>query len=454
MSQQTNPSTPKPTGEAALYSFLGKPPMAEVVPLALQHVVAMVVGCITMPMIVAKTAGVSGADTILMVQASLFSAALAILIQVFAFGGIGSGLPVIIGSGFSFLPSLLAIVGDYGVAAMLGAQLIGAVLGILVGIFFRRIRFLFPPLVTACVVITIGVSLYKTAVNYMAGGDTLAADYGSYQNWMVALVTLASVIFFGQFCKGILKITATLLGMLVGYLLALALGMISFDGLAQAGWFQLPRPMHFGVDFNLNAIIMLGIVFIVNAVQDIGQLEATASGAYGRPATAKEISGGVIANNISSLIGGFLGGVPTATCGQNVGIVVTTKVVNRRVFALAGGIVMVAAFMPKFSGLLITIPQPVLGGATMTVFASIAMTGVRMLAGEGLSPRSMFIAGLSLAIALGISMVQGEFAKFPEMFRSIFDQSPIVVVAIFSILLNLIIPKEKPKMAEPAPKAE
>ena len=439
-------TTKQAIDESALYSFTGEAPLQKAVPLALQHVVAMVVGCITMPMLVAGVAGVSNSNQIIMVQASLFCASVAIFLQVFHFKGVGSGLPVIIGSGFAFLPTLVAIVSDYGMAGMLGAQVVGALLGVLVGVFFKYISFLFPPLVTASVVITIGISLYPTAVNYMAGGNAKSATYGSVHNWIIAAITLITVIICNQFCKGILKASSTLAGMVVGYFTALLMGDITFDSIGTAGWFQLPQPLHFGIEFHPSAIIMLGIVFIVNAVQDIGQFEATANGAYNRGATDKELSGGVIANNLASMLGGFLGGTPTATCGQNVGIVVTTKVINRTVFALAGAIVALAAFMPKLAAVLITIPQPVLGGATLSVFASIAMTGIRMLSKEGLSPRSVFIAGLSIAFATGVVQTKGAFALFPTWFSSIFGSSQVILVALMSIILNLIIPNgEKEK---------
>ena len=427
-----------------LYSPRGKVSLGQAVPMALQHVVAMVVGCISMPMLVAGAGGLAGKEQIVMVQASLLGAAIAIFLQHYPIRGlVGSGLPVMIGSGFAFLPTLSSIVGQYGMAAMLGAQLFGALMGILVGVFFKYIRRLFPPIVTGSVVVTIGISLYDTAINYMAGGVSTATDYGSMKNWLLALITLATVIVCGQFGKGMVKASSTLLGMVVGYLVALAMGMIDFSGIGEAAWFQLPQPLHFGVEFVPSAMVALGIVFVVNAVQDMGQLEASANGAFDRNATPGEISGGVIANNIAGMIGGLLGGSPVATAGQNVGIVTTTKVINRKVFTLAAGIVALAALMPKFALILTTIPQPVLGGATITVFASIAMTGVRMLAREGLSARSMFIAGLSIALAIGIPQTANVFAGFPQWMTDIFGRSEVSIVAISSILLNLIVPKEQ-----------
>ena len=439
-----NTVTKSAPSESALFERTGMPPLGKAIPLALQHVVAMVVGCITMPMIVASTAGVSASDQIIMVQGSLLVAALAVLLQAFGLTGfVSSGLPIMVGSGFAFLPTLRSVVELHGIGGMAGAQIAGACLGMLVGLVFKKIRFLFPPIVTASVVLTIGISLYDTAVNYMAGGSASDPYYGSPRNWLLAFITLATVIICGQFCKGMIKASATLIGMVVGYMVALCMGMIQFDSVGSAAWVQLPEPLHFAPTFSLSAIVSLGIVFMVNAVQDIGQFEATANGAYERAATSSEITGGVIGNNLCSLLGGILGGVPVACAGQNVGIVVTTKVINRVVFGIAGGVVAVAALVPKLSAILITIPQPVLGGATITVFGSIAMTGVRMLARDGLSNRSVFIAGLSVALAVGIPQTANAFAGCPAWVGQIFGGSEVIVVALSAILLNLILPKEQ-----------
>ncbi|MDL2248335.1 purine/pyrimidine permease [Tyzzerella sp. OttesenSCG-928-J15] len=432
------------TVDNPLYQRDGRPSFAKAVPMALQHVVAMVVGCVTMPMIIAATAGVSAADQIIMVQASLFAAALAIILQSFGVKGVfSSGLPVMVGSGFAFLPTLRMIVEAGGVGAMAGAQIAGACVGIAVGLCFKKIRFLFPPIVTASVVLTIGISLYTTAVNYMAGGTPSDPMFGSMRNWALAMITLVTVIICGQFFKGLVKASATLIGMATGYIAAMAMGLIQFGDVSAAGWLQIPAPFHFAPEFSLSAVISLGIVFMVNAVQDIGQFEATSNGVYEREAQAAEITGGVIGNNLCSLLAGVLGGMPVATAGQNVGIVVTTKVINRMVFGIAGAIVMAAALIPKLSALFITIPLPVLGGATITVFGSIAMTGVRMLARDGLSPRSMFISGLSIALAIGIPRVNGVFAGFPSWFGQIFGSSEVIIAAITAVLLNLLLPKEK-----------
>ncbi len=414
----------------------------QAVPLALQHVVAMVVGCVTVPTILGTAGGIGSDDLVIMMQASLFCAAIAILIHAFGKKGVGSNLPVIIGSGFAFIPTLTSIVKTDGMSGVLGAQLVGALVGILVGLSFKKIRFLFPPIVTASVVLTVGISLYGTAVNYMAGGS--GSDiYGTPKAWIVALITLGSVLFFSQYCKGILKVSATLLGLLVGYFAATFMGMVDFTRVADASFIALPRPFHFGMSFSAGAIVSMIIIFVINSIQDIGQFEATTAGAFNRKATDKELSGGIIGNNISSALGAIFGGTPNATCGQNVGIVVTTGVTDRIVFVVSALIILVAALVPKLAALFLTIPLPVLGGATVTVFGSIAMTGVRMLSSAGLTPRNLSISGLAVAMAVGLSRTPGAFENCPEIIATVFGGSEIVVVALVAIVLNLILPKEK-----------
>jgi NCS2 family nucleobase:cation symporter-2 len=414
----------------------------EVVPLALQHVVAMVVGCVTVPTILGTAGGIASDDLVIMMQASLLCAAIAILIHAFGKFGVGCKLPVIIGSGFAFIPTLTSIVKTDGMSGVLGAQLIGAMVGILVGLSFKKIRFLFPPIVTASVVLTVGISLYGTAVKYMAGGEK-SPIFGTPKAWIVALITLGSVLFFSQFCKGILKVSATLLGLIIGYIVAACFGMVDFTRVANAAVVALPKPFHFGLSFSVGGVVSMIIIFVINSIQDIGQFEATTAGAFNRKATDKELSGGIIGNNISSAIGAILGGTPNATCGQNVGIVVTTGVTERIVFVVAALIIMVTALIPKLAEVFLTIPLPVLGGATITVFGSIAMTGVRMLSGAGLTPRNLSIAGLSVALAVGLSRTPGAFESCPEVIRMIFGGSEIVIVALIAIVLNLILPKEK-----------
>lgn len=412
---------------ASVFELNGVPKLTQAFPLALQHVVAMIVGCVTPAIVIAEMAGLNEGDKVIFVQAALFIAAVSTLIQLFPLGGrIGSGLPVIMGVSFAYLPSMQAIVGNFDIATILGAQLIGGVVAIFVGIFVTKLRKLFPPLITGTVVFTIGLSLYPTAVKYMAGGQS-SPNYGAWQNWLVAFLTLAVVVALNHFAKGILKLASILIGMLVGYIISGFFGMIDFSAVQGAGIFQIPRPMYFGMKFEASAVMTLVILFIINSVQAIGDLSATSGGGLDREPTDKELSGGIIGYGITNILGSFFGGLPTATFSQNVGIVATTKVVNRVVLGLAAGIILLAGFVPKFSALLTTIPQCVLGGATISVFASIAMTGIKLVVQQPLTYRNTSIVGLSVALGMGITQCSDALAQLPAWVTTVFGKSPVVV---------------------------
>lgn len=428
---------------ASVFELNGVPKLTQAFPLALQHVVAMIVGCVTPAIVIAEMAGLNEGDKVIFVQAALFIAAVSTLIQLFPLGGrIGSGLPVIMGVSFAYLPSMQAIVGNFDIATILGAQLIGGVVAIFVGIFVTKLRKLFPPLIAGTVVFTIGLSLYPTAVKYMAGGQS-SPNYGAWQNWLVAFLTLAVVVALNHFAKGILKLASILIGMIVGYIISGFFGMIDFSAVQGAGIFQIPRPMYFGMKFETSAVMTLVILFIINSVQAIGDLSATSGGGLDREPTDKELSGGIIGYGITNILGSFFGGLPTATFSQNVGIVATTKVVNRVVLGLAAGIILLAGFVPKFSALLTTIPQCVLGGATISVFASIAMTGIKLVVQQPLTYRNTSIVGLSVALGMGITQCSDALAQLPAWVTTVFGKSPVVVTTIAAILLNVILPKDK-----------
>ena len=434
---------------ASVFELNGVPSFGQALPLALQHVVAMIVGCVTPSIIVAGVAGINDSDRVILIQAALFCSAISTLLQLFPFikfGNfqLGSALPVIMGISFAYVPSMQAIAGTYDIATILGAQVVGGVVAIIVGFCIRKIRILFPPLVTGTVVFTIGLSLYLTAVNYMAGGTSSDA-YGSWQNWLVAFFTLAVVTGLNHFAKGFLKLASILIGIVAGYILAIPFGLVDLSGVQSAGLFQLPQPLHFSMSFEPSACIAIGLLFAINSIQAIGDFSATTSGSMNRMPENKELQGGIVMYGISNILCAFLGGLPTATYSQNVGIVTTTKVINRCVLGLAAIILMIAGFVPKFSGLLTTIPQCVLGGATISVFASIAMTGIKLIFQQEMNFRNTSIVGLSVALGMGITQASGSLAAFPEWVTTVFGSSPVVVATLMAILLNVILPKEEKK---------
>lgn len=431
---------------ASIFELDGFPNFAEAIPLALQHVVAMIVGCITPAIIVANVAQVSDADRVIMIQVSLVVSALSTLLQLFGVGTktfrVGARLPMIIGISFAYVPSMTAIAGTSGISAILGAQIVGGIIAVIVGLFVKSIQKFFPPLVTGTVVFTIGLSLYSVAVNYMAGGKG-KDNYGSIQNWAIALITLIIVIGLNNFGKGLVKLASILIAMIIGYIIALCTGMINFSSVASAGIFSLPQPLHFGITFDPAACIAIGLLFAINSIQAIGDFTATTSGAMDRLPTGDELKSGIIGYGITNIIAALLGGLPSATYSQNVGIVTTTKVINRVVLGMSAIIILVAGLIPKFSAVLTTIPLCVLGGATISVFASIAMTGVKLIFTEKMDFRNTSIVGLAVALGVGLSQAQESLAAFPPAFTTIFGKSPVVVATIVAIILNVVLPKSK-----------
>ena len=440
-----------------LFQPRGIPPLGASVSLALQHLVAMIVGCVTPAIIISNAIGLPQSDQVLLIQASLVMSAVSTLLQLFPIGGrFGSGLPVILGVSFAYVPSMQAIAAEGGgIASIAGAMVVGGVVAILVGIFVKRIRKFFPPVITGTVVFTIGLSLYPTAINYMAGGTgntyesvveqqglTEALVYGSWQNWLIAALTLAAVLVLNHKARGICKLASILIGMLFGYVVALCFGMVSFADVGDAAWFALPQPLHFGLKFDFASCVAIGLLFAINSIQAIGDFTATTVGGLDRDPTDQELQGGIIAYGASNILTALVGGLPTATYSQNVGIVTTNKVVNRTVFAIAAGFLLLAGVSPKFAALLTTIPQCVLGGATVTVFSTIAMTGMKLIASQDLNARNTTIVGLSAALGVGISQASSALSQFPDAVTMVFGKSPVVIATLLAILLNLILPKE------------
>ncbi len=428
-----------PQRNASVFDFSGRPPLGKALPLSLQHILAMIMGTVTVPIIVVGAAGGSLADQMLLIQVSLIASAIATLLQLYGVGRCGARLPTIFGVGFAYVPTLVAVGGQYGIGGILGAQVVGGIAMILVGLFITRIRHLFPPIVAGVVVLVIGLSLYDIAIHYMAGGVG-ADDYGDPRHWLVALVTLLVVLGVSQFARGFMKLAAIICGIAVGYVLALALGMVDFSPVREASWFSAPRLLPYSLEFHPAAILSVVIICVVNSVQTIGDLSATSVGGMNREPSTRELFGGLLGNGATTALGSFFGAMPTSSYSQNVGIVAMTKVINRSVLALAALFLLVAGLVPKFGAVMTTIPYPVLGGATITVFGMITMTGIQLITKAELSSRNMTIASLAVALSMGVYAAPEAIEAFPEMLQLVLGGSPIVIAAVVAFTLNLVLP--------------
>lgn len=437
-------SKPNNVASQSLFNLEGRPSLATSLPMSIQHLLAMVVGNVLPALVLSGAIGLSPEQQIQLVQASMFIAAVGTFIQTTPIFGIGAKLPVIIGVSFAYIPTILAIGIEYGPPAIFGAQIVGGIVAYLVGLFIKPIRKYFPPMVAGTVVFTIGLSLYRVAVNYMAGGfQSTDPRYGGLIYWGIAVLTLAVVLICNMFGKGLVKLAAILIGIIVGYIASLMAGIVSFESIANASWFNLPALMPYPIEFPLAAVLSMAIMYVVNSVQAVGDLSGTTVGGMDREPTDEELSGGIKANGLVSLIGSFIGGLPTATYSQNVGIVAMTKVVSLHIFRITALMILIAGLIPKFGAVVTSIPQAVIGGATISVFAQITMTGMKLIVQDELSVRNTTIVGLGIALGMGITQIPKEGLQyFPEWFTMVFTSSPVVLATVVVFLLNILLPKK------------
>ena len=436
---QTNTSS-----SSELFKLDGKPTFGQAFPQAMQHVLAMLVGNITPPMLIASTLSLSAADQIMLTQAAMLIGGITTLLQLFPVLGFGMGLPNVMGVAFAYMPILTMIGTQYGIAAIFGSQLVAGFVSIFIGMFMGKIRRFFPPIVSGTVVLSIGLSLYETAITYMGGGSATqsAGTFGSPEFWILAIVTLVVTLACSLFGKGYLKVSGMLIGIVVGYVIALLIGgIVDFSTFNEAGLISVPIPFHFGLEFHADAIIMMILMYVVQAVQTIGDVSSTAMGGFNREATDKELGGAIKGQSICGMIGAIIGGLPTDPYSQNVGLICTTKVVAKRVFLIVGVIMLAAGFCPKFGALMTTIPQPVLGGATVTVFAAITMSGIQLLGEQPMNYRNKLIVGIALAIGVGIDAVPDVLQFCPQLAKNILGSS-LMVSFLIVFILNIIVPED------------
>lgn len=424
------------------YHIDGVPPLKEAIPLGLQHIFAMFLSNIAVPIIVAGVVGIEGKDLTILVQSAMVMAGVATIIQCYPIWKIGARLPIVMGTSFGFLPTNIAIASSYGISGLLGASFIGGLFCGIFGFFIKPLRRFFPKIVTGTVVLTIGLSLLPTGIIAMAGGSG-SENFGSAKNWLVALLVMATVIFLNQYAKGMAKTSSILIGITLGYIVALPLNMVDFSMIREAGWFQIPKPFYFPMSFKWGAILPMMIMFIVTAVETLGDVTAITMGGADREPTEEELAGSVISNGFTSSLAAIFNALPNTSFSQNVGMISFTKIMSRYVVAVGSIFLILGGLIPKFGALISTLPQAVIGGASIIIFSQISLTGIEILTSEPLNERAKLIIGLSLVFGLGLNQVPSAMEAFPSLLRLIFGESGIVIACLVSIILNIIIPEKK-----------
>lgn len=425
-----------------LYQLDGRVPMLKAIPFGLQHVLAMFVSNITPIIILANVVGISPELSAALIQNCMVIAGIGTLIQLYPVWRIGSKLPVVMGISFTFLSLAIFIGTTQGMGTLMGAIVIGGIFEGFLGLFAKYWIRIITPIVAATVVTAIGFSLLPIGANSFAGGQE-AADFGSMQNWIVGTVTLFVCLGCQIFAKGFLRSLSVLIGLIVGYILAVCMGMVDFSGLQNVGIVSLPKFMPFKLEFNVGAILSIIAIFMVSATETIGDTSALCSGALKRNVTGRELSGSISTDGFVSTIAGLFGCTPITSFSQNVGLASLSGVVNRFAIATGAIIMIIGGIFPFVGALLTTIPQAVLGGCTIVMFGSIMYAGITMMAKCGFSDRNMIIVALSLSIGLGFTQATGMFAIFPQIIQTVFAENCVAVVFLLAVLLSFILPKEK-----------
>lgn len=424
-----------------IYRLDGRVPIGKAIPFGLQHVLAMFVANIAPIMIVAAASGLSESEKAMLIQNAMFIAGIATLIQLYPVWRVGAKLPIVMGVSFTFV-SILSFVGvTYGYPYVVGAVLIGGIFEGVLGLFAKYWRKLISPIVSATVVTTIGFSLLSVGAASFGGGSG-SESFGSATNLILGTVTLVSCLLFNILAKSFWKQLSVLFGLIVGYILAVILGVVDFSGIFAGGFISIPRFLPFVPQFNMGAIVSVVIIFLVSATETIGDTTAMVATGLDREITDKEISGSLACDGFASSVSSLFGCLPVTSFSQNVGLIAMTKVVNRFTIMTGAACMILAGLFPPIGAFFATLPDAVLGGCTIMMFGSIVVSGMRMVGSCGFTQRNITIVALSMGVGIGFTQVPEIFSIFPETFQNVFANNCVAIVFVVSILVNIFLPKD------------
>ncbi|MFT5785438.1 MAG: xanthine permease [Ascidiaceihabitans sp.] len=431
------------------------PPLAQAIPLGIQHVLAMFVSNVTPAIIIAGVAGFGfgapGADIpalIYLIQMAMLFAGVATLIQTIGIGPVGARLPIVQGTSFAFLPVMIPAMigaGTAGLAGLMTGVLIGGLFHAFLGLFVGRIRFALPPLVTGLIVLMIGLLLIKVGIQYAAGGagdfNMSKPSWGGASNWFQAGVVIFVTLGLKFFTRGLLSVAAVLIGLIAGYVVAYIMGDVSMGGVGRAGWFELPSPFKFGFELNWAIIIGMCLMAFISAIETVGDVSGITKGGAGREATDEEVVGATFADGIGTAIAGVFGSLPNTSFSQNVGLIAMTGVMSRHVVTIGAIFLIICGLIPKVGAIINTVPIQVLGGGVIVMFGMVAAAGASMLSDVTWNSRNMVIFAVALSVGLGLQQVPNAMSFLGDTARILLT-SGLLPAAFIAIVLNLLLPED------------
>lgn len=438
-------STPTSAGKTGLiYGLNDRPPLRETLFAAAQHLLAIFVAIVTPPLIIASALKLDTETTSFLVSMSLMVSGVATFIQCRRLGGIGCGLLCIQGTSFSFIGPIISAGFDGGLATIFGATVAGSFVEMFVSRILKYARRVITPLVSGIVVTLIGMSLIKVGITACGGGEAAkaAGTFGSFENVGIAALVLVLIVFFNRSNNRYLRMGSIVIGLVVGYALAWALGMVDFGSVQSYGGINYPNPFKYGLRFNISSIIGLGLVYLITSIEAYGDITAN-SLISGEPVEGdtfmKRAEGGILADGFNSMLAGLLfSSFPNSIFAQNNGMIQLTGVASRYVGYFIAGMLVVLGIFPAVGIVFSLMPSPVLGGATLLMFGTVAAAGIRIIASQTINRKATLVMAISFSLGLSVELVPEILGQLPETLRSIFS-SGITTGGLAAIISNLII---------------
>lgn len=418
------------------------PSIKETIPLSLQHIIILIFNVLPVPLLIGGGVGLNPAEITILVAGCLFVTGIAIILQTVGIGPIGARLSIPLENSFVFVAPGIALGLQYGLDTFTGACLVGSVVTVVLWTaFHRQLSNLFKPYITRAVVMSLGLSLCSVGIGYCAGGVG-AADYGDPVNLLIAGGTIIIMLMLNHYGKkNILSKISPLIAILIMSAVSAIFGKLDLSAIASESWIRAPRPLYFGIKFELGTIITISVLSFIALVELIGDQSSAAMLAEKRLPTEKESRGGILAQGVSSVISTMFNNVPTISGSANIGLCGISGVTSRFVMAFAGVVVLLCGLCPKLCAIFAAIPEPVLGGVALTAFGTILVSGMNVIKGSDLTPRTTTIVGASLAVGVGFSMVPDALSALPFWVSSLLSGVP--GTAITAIILSLILPEKK-----------
>ena len=434
-----NNETPK----GLIYGLEARPPLRDTLFAALQHLLAIFVAIITPPLIIAGALKLDLETTGFLVSMSLFVSGVATFVQCRRLGPVGCGLLCVQGTSFSFIGPIIAAGLAGGLPAIFGATIAGSVVEMLVSRVLKYMRRIITPLVSGIVVTLIGLSLIKVGITACGGGEAAkaAGTFGSIEYVGLAALVLALIIFFNRSSNHYLRMSSIVIGLVIGYVVSWAMGMVNFSDIPDFGNLNIPIPFKYGVSFDLSAIVSLGLVYLITAIEAYVDITAN-SLISGQPVEGekfmKRASGGILADGFNSMLAGIFNSFPNSIFAQNNGMIQLTGVASRYVGYFIAGMLVLLGLFPVVGLIFSLMPEPVLGGATLLMFGTVAAAGIRIIASQDINRKATLVIAISFSFGLSVELVPEILSQLPETVRNIFS-SGITTGGVMAILTNALI---------------